>query len=219
MRSKSRPLCLFAAIATFAAAPLLAQSQTSHSGGGSHSAVSRAPSFSGGRQMTGTQSNGNAQTANGNHHPRNRPYRYGYGYGWGTPYNIPSDEEYDQLEGRGTFEHAQAPEQPDNRVGPTIFEHNGPAAAADSNTPGLAYRRPSVEESPESASSLDDSPNPTVLVFRDGHQQEVANYAIAGTRLIVLGSKTQKILLTDLDLNATMKANADRGLEFKMPQS
>jgi len=59
----------------------------------------------------------------------------------------------------------------------------------------------------------------TVLVFRDGHQQEVSNYAIMGQTLYVLDTRTHKIALGDLDLPATIKLNDDRGVEFHLPTS
>jgi hypothetical protein len=61
---------------------------------------------------------------------------------------------------------------------------------------------------------------PTVLVFRDGHQQEVRNYAIIGQMLWDFGSKgTHKIPLSDLDLDTTRKLNDDRGVDFVLPKS
>jgi len=59
--------------------------------------------------------------------------------------------------------------------------------------------------------------DPTVLVFRDGHQQEVSNYAIMGQTVYVFDTRTQKIALGDLDVPATIKANDDRGVEFQLP--
>jgi hypothetical protein len=59
----------------------------------------------------------------------------------------------------------------------------------------------------------------TVLVFRDQHQQEVRNYAIAGGTLWVLSEQTaKKIPLSELDLDATTKANDERGVEFQVPK-
>ncbi len=60
---------------------------------------------------------------------------------------------------------------------------------------------------------------PTVLVFRDGHQQEVSNYAIMGDTVYVFDKGRKKIALAELDVPATTKANDDRGLEFKLPPS
>lgn len=59
---------------------------------------------------------------------------------------------------------------------------------------------------------------PTVLVFRDRHQQEIQNYAIVGQMLWIFASPhTQKVPLSDLDLAATEKANDDRGITFQVP--
>jgi len=59
---------------------------------------------------------------------------------------------------------------------------------------------------------------PTVLVFRDQHQQEVQNYAIVGQTLWNFSpGRTQKIPLANLDLSATEKANDDRGVTFRVP--
>lgn len=59
---------------------------------------------------------------------------------------------------------------------------------------------------------------PTVLVFKDGHQFDVLNYAIVGDTLFDFADgRTRKILLADLDLPATHKVNDDRGVDFQIP--
>lgn len=66
---------------------------------------------------------------------------------------------------------------------------------------------------------------PAVLVFRDGRRQEVSSYAIIGPALYASGSYwtngywTQKILLADLDLAATLQANQQRGVNFVLPSA
>ncbi len=56
---------------------------------------------------------------------------------------------------------------------------------------------------------------PTVLVFRDGRREDVANYAVAGKTLWVFSEqRARKIPLADLDLQATRTANEERGVEF-----
>ena len=61
---------------------------------------------------------------------------------------------------------------------------------------------------------------PVLLIYRDGHQQEVANYAIVGQNLYDLGTfVAHKIPLAELNLQATIKANDDRGVEFSVPAS
>jgi hypothetical protein len=56
---------------------------------------------------------------------------------------------------------------------------------------------------------------PTVLIFRDGHQSEVHNYAVTGQTLWIFSEeRARKVPLADLDLDATRTANEERGVEF-----
>jgi hypothetical protein len=58
----------------------------------------------------------------------------------------------------------------------------------------------------------------TVLVYRDGHQKEVQNYAILGKTLWVFTDQTtRQIPLADLDLAATEHVNGERGVDFVTP--
>ena len=58
----------------------------------------------------------------------------------------------------------------------------------------------------------------TLLVFRDGHRLEVANYAIVGDKLYDLtGGRRRSIALDDLDLAATRRLNEERGTDFLLP--
>jgi hypothetical protein len=58
----------------------------------------------------------------------------------------------------------------------------------------------------------------TVLIFKDGHQSEVQNYAIFEETLFdFTDGRSHRILLADLDLPATQKANDDRGVDFQIP--
>jgi len=64
---------------------------------------------------------------------------------------------------------------------------------------------------------------PAVLVFRDGHQEEVAKYVVQGNILSTnsdywaTGSWTRRISIADLDVPATVKVNAERGGNFRLP--
>lgn len=59
---------------------------------------------------------------------------------------------------------------------------------------------------------------PTVLVFRDQHKEEIRNYAIVGgTIWCFTPQRTEKIPLASLDLPATVQANDDRGVVFRLP--
>jgi len=106
-------------------------------------------------------------------------------------------------------------------------------AEPDPPAPTIFERRPTTERVPDSprygrqpaAAAADEmSPAdareqiPVVLVYRDGHQQEVMNYAIVGPTLYDLGTfVAHKIPLAELNLKATIKANDDRGVEFSVP--
>ncbi len=64
------------------------------------------------------------------------------------------------------------------------------------------------------------APEPTLLVFKDGHQLEVGNYAIVGNTLFDLTpGHVRKVALADLDLDATRKQNDDHGVTFQLPPS
>jgi len=58
----------------------------------------------------------------------------------------------------------------------------------------------------------------TILVFRDGHRSEIQNYAMVGQTLWMLTEqRARKVSISDLDVEATRKLNADRGVEFRTP--
>jgi len=58
----------------------------------------------------------------------------------------------------------------------------------------------------------------TMLVFRDGHRSEIQNYAIVGQMLWVFTEqRARKLPVSDLDVEATRKFNADRGVDFRFP--
>jgi hypothetical protein len=66
---------------------------------------------------------------------------------------------------------------------------------------------------------------PAVLVYRDGHREEISDYAIADGMIYVHadywqdGSGTKHIPLSSLDPSATMQANAQRGAKFMLPSA
>jgi len=60
----------------------------------------------------------------------------------------------------------------------------------------------------------------TVLIYRDGHAEEVVNYAIVGNTIWVFNeTRARKTSLSDLDLPATKRDNEDRGIDFVLPAS
>ncbi len=147
------------------------------------------------------------------------PYPYGY------------DDTYvesnSSLPGAGTFNTqpqppANEPEYPQYRP---YYESN---SVVDSE--GHIYdRRPErapvapaaepTEPAPPTSSSVENDEPRTLLIFKDGRQMEVANYAIMGSTLYLFAGDHRKISLADLDIDATRKANDDRGIGFRVPNA
>ena len=115
----------------------------------------------------------------------------------------------------------------DDRGGPTIFDRRGSGqtvrpflddypqrpSRAQSESRAQAER----ESVPPPETPVADQPQ-TVLVFKDGHQVEVQNYAVVGNLLYDLTpGHHRKIAIADLDLKATAKQNDDLGNSFQLP--
>jgi hypothetical protein len=84
----------------------------------------------------------------------------------------------------------------------------------------VSHDRDETEPAPAdrpAETSVADQPQ-TVLVFKDGHQMEVQNYAVLGNMLYDLSpGRYHKIALADLDLASTTKQNEERGVDFQLP--
>ena len=77
--------------------------------------------------------------------------------------------------------------------------------------------RPREQSADKSSEPVAAQPS-TLLIFKDGHQQEISNYAIVGSTLYDLtNGRSKKVQLADLDLSATVKENDERGVEFQLP--
>jgi len=64
---------------------------------------------------------------------------------------------------------------------------------------------------------------PAILVYRDGHSEEVSSYSIIGRVMYTKsdywtsGAWTRTIQIADLDVPATLKQNQQRGVKFDLP--
>ena len=127
--------------------------------------------------------------------------------------------------------------------GPTIFDRRGPrrhaaydrvydrgydeGRAAEQDRRDRDRNRENAREvravvaapspSPSAQTSTPAVEPKTALVFRDGHTEEVVNYAIVGDQLYDFTSGKRRIAITDLDVPATAKANDARGMDFQLP--
>jgi hypothetical protein len=113
--------------------------------------------------------------------------------------------------------------QEEYRGGPTIFDRRGPGTPERSYADaGPRPRRPQPETEEVPAARAAETPVPdqpqTVLVFKDGRQLEVQNYAVIGDTLYDLTpGRNHKVALAELDLTSTAKQNDDRGIDFRLP--
>ncbi len=155
---------------------------------------------------------------NGYYRGRGNGYgRGGYGYSYAVPYYIPMDGNgYDYVGGPDVY--SGPPVGPNDPMMHMVVEQ--PPVRYPYAEPDAAQTPPDPPAAPQQQSAIRDAkPNePSVLVFRDGHQQEVSNYAIMGQNVYVFDKGSRKIALADLDVPATIKANDERGLEFNIPQ-
>jgi len=150
---------------------------------------------------------------NGNHRPRSTngtAYYYPYFYAVPVPYAVDGD---------ATNDENNNDDDANYQGGPTIFDRRG--SGPDSYIPPVndpPAQTQSPEREPAAYSEADPPQAPTLLVFKDGHELEIANYAIVSQTLYDLThGHPRKIALADLDLPATEKQNDDRGVTFQLP--
>jgi len=86
----------------------------------------------------------------------------------------------------------------------------------------MAIPQPGIAEPTVAAPPLPQLP-PAIVVFRDGHMEELGKYMIQGVVLLTTadywstGSWTRKIPLAELDIPASLKLNRERGSKFNLP--
>lgn len=156
----------------------------------------------------------NARPSNG----RGRGHNNGGAYPIYVPYAVPvvvePEAPAEPTEARAMDDEADEP------PAMTVFEHRATMAAPISSAAPIDQSRvyhPAPNQAPVPAAEQRQAPA-IVLVYKDGHEREVQNYAIMGNYLYDIGSfVAQKIPLADLNLKATVKANDDRGVDFTLP--
>jgi hypothetical protein len=200
-----------------------ASSSSGHvSSGGSSAHVSSGASSSGhsGHVSTSQSGNGSGHAHDDGHHAhRSSTGQVYYPYLYGVPLPYGSD-----VVDAG----ASDDDDPEYQGGPTVFDRRG--SGADSYVPPVAESSSASQSSPgedaatgdvgEANSNAAEALDPTILIFKDGHQAEIANYAIVNQTLYDLTpGHPRKIALSDLNLPATERANDDHGVVFKLPPS
>jgi len=145
------------------------------------------------------------------------PYFAGYGYGYGydsEPYEYPAPEAPAAPPPPPAVEESEKP-----LPSPVLLELHGDQWVQVNSF------RPRSDET-QQLSPRNQKPNalpPAVLVFRDGHTEEVSSYSIIGPVIYTKsdywasGNWNRKIQIADLDVPATLKQNQERGVKFELP--
>jgi hypothetical protein len=141
----------------------------------------------------------------------------------GWPYFPPEYDAYGPEPVMQAPQPAQAPQaaKPEPALEPALYElrenhwvrlNFGEASASSSAQPSQAFVPPVAKELP-----------PAILIYRDGHTEELSSYSIIGVTIYTKadywtsGAWTRKIQIAELDLPATLKQNHERGLAFQLP--
>jgi hypothetical protein len=224
----------------------LAQNSSSSSGSSGHSSAPSAPSFGASAPVShapagsGASYSANAPHTPGmpGHNPGNpqqptqphpRPggnngtgstgeVYYAYPYAVLVPY--PADGATSDADANAS---SDADDDAEYQGGPTVFDRRGSGAASYIPPVDSVADQSQADES-QSENTTEPNPeppvDPTVLVFKDGHQLEIQNYAVVSETLYDLTpGHRRKIDLAELDLPATEKLNDDRGIVFELPAS
>jgi hypothetical protein len=195
----------FAAFATSSSHAQNSGGHASASSSGSHAATNSHPT-----SVSSTHTTPARPTHTGT--PGNQPRRYLYGgvYAVGVPVGAPADSAN------------QASDDANYQGGPTIFDRRGSGAQSYippvANAPDPHPHQMAQYDAPQSAAESET--DPTMLIFKDGHQLEVGNYAIVGHNLYDMSpGHSGKVALADIDVTATQKQNEQHGVKFQVPAS
>lgn len=165
------------------------------------------------------------------------PYRWGWGYpywgwggwwwpGWGLGWGLGWDwGAWDNSFDYSSDNYASNYPAQNYQTQPYVDATPAPDYSPDSQTQDeISNLRSEVDQLRAQQESANQSKAQihaeTVLVYRDGHTEEVENYAVVGNTIWIFNqSHARKVLLSDLDLAATKRDNEDRGIEFVVPSA
>lgn len=217
-----RNFAMVVSVVALLAASLLAQHRMGVSGGHGPAGASHGSS--------GTRHSGFAPgTRRNSFGVSGRPFGFrhrGYGrYGYYWPHVYPDyypdyyESDYEAPPPPAPEQTAPAPQMKQEPVPePALLELQG-GQFVKVNSFTIAANQPAQVSPAASAKQMP----PTVLVYRDGHTEELTSYSIIGNEIYTKsdywtnGAWTRKIQIADLDIPATLKQNQQRGVNFELP--
>jgi hypothetical protein len=161
--------------------------------------------------------NGNGSFGSGSHSRFGTQFTPSWAYGGMVAVPVPVPVPVD-ADGNPIDQEAAQGSEEDDRPAYTVFEHRNRSAVPmqDYADMRMTPRGMQAQDQPQ-PEPVSNQPA-TVLVFRDGHQLEVTNYAIqSGTLFNLSDAGPRKIALADLDVDKTVRANDQRGVDFTLP--
>jgi hypothetical protein len=166
---------------------------------------------------------GSPKVPHHHHYPRTFGFVSPYGsyyYGAYVPYTADYDADPAYTSHvPGTFNSSQSPGYPyPPQYAPQPNYYSPDSSPPPVNSTPEPQDQMSNPRTSQSDSASDEFAEPTVLVFRDGHRQEVASYAIMGSTLFVLSGPRLRIPIAELDIPATERVNQSRGVDFHVPE-
>jgi hypothetical protein len=181
--------------------------------------------------MAQTRMGGFVSAARVSHIQRNRviarehhAFNPGYGY-YGAPYFYsddyqPSDFEYQLPEPSPPPVQVQVKAEP--LPDPVLLELHGSRWVKVTNFGESSDRALAVETAAKSHTKVK-LLAPAILVYRDGHSEELSSYSIiegsihTKSNYWATGVWTRDIPVADLDIPATLRQNEERGVNFELP--
>lgn len=164
------------------------------------------------------------------HHPHRPDYNYGgttfytgtilpyglYNPYWYGDFGFPYDDSYDDANEDQDYSNP-AYDNSNNYVAESAPEAAEPPTPDQPYSSPYNYRSPQAPPAaPPAAPSLPQEP--VTLVFNNGAPaQQIHNYILSRSKLIVLDGPRREIPVAELDLEATRKANSAAGIDFNLP--
>lgn len=143
----------------------------------------------------------------------------GYGAFW-IPWAYPWDCSYWSLDANGNW-CGDSPQNSESYAGsaqkdfvaPIIIERSAPAAPAPPPEPPKIIEVPTGKEAPPSQASP-----PTLFVLANGNRLEARRYMLTADFVdIEVGGQHRRVPISQLNIQQTIAANHERGIEVKVP--
>ncbi len=143
-------------------------------------------------------------------------YPYWPWWGWNYPFLTDSWDESDyDSQPAGNYAASQYPEYTPGPYDDYPADQTEPQRPEYTPWPYSSPAPSPTQHEPSAPAALQ---APVTLVFKDGRPNEqIHNYLLTSTTLSVLDQRRRDIPVSQLDVEATVRANREAGIEFSLP--